>query len=228
VDNDVKGIYVMEFPHGFWWNFSFNMAQGGRFAYYYPDRPPREELRDYAFGYYGPIAGPLMFEYHQMLADNLEISYRAAGGDATEGDLNWLADQRKLLERAAFLAQDDPVVSYRLKKLLGALEIATLWGGGRRFQKAAQAAFEKFEKREATKKEVEVAVVAAREYLDKLLLRAAEVESAYPGVTQSEWIKSWWTDRTVKGELDAIEKKLQGLKPAEKSKKPAHVAGTAE
>lgn len=62
VSRGVPGTYVLQYPHGFWWNFSFNLGMAGLYPYYYPERRPREELRQYARRYFGQKAGALLAE----------------------------------------------------------------------------------------------------------------------------------------------------------------------
>ena len=58
VNHGVSGHLTLQYPHGFWWNFSFNLAAAGRYAYYYPARGPREQLRRLRAGVFRGRSGP--------------------------------------------------------------------------------------------------------------------------------------------------------------------------
>jgi hypothetical protein len=229
VEQKVRGHFVLQYPHGFWWNFSFDMKMGGLFGYYYPNRAPREELRDYALRYFGPQAGPLLHELFVLMGSNgernLEISYRASRGEASDADMEALRAWDQMMERAAFLAREDAVASYRVAKLRGGHAIVMRWAQGQRVRLEAEAKFEAYRKGEAARGEVEKALADARVYLEDLLAEAACLEERCPGVMEAKWLKSWWTERTVGQRLNAIEREVLGQEAEAKSAKPDHVAG---
>lgn len=229
VEHKVKGHYILHYPHGFWWNFSFNNKMGGLHGYYYPNRTPKEELRDYAMHYFGPNAGPLLYEYFEMMGsvgeNNLEVSYRASRGEAKDSDMHAIREWDKMLERAAYLVRDDAVYAYRVAKQRATHEVLALWGQGQKPRKDAEEAFAKFEKGEAKKKDVMEAIAKAREAYDHLVSRCKEIELQFAGVIEAEWLDSWYGHRHSKGPLDGLEKKLEGRKGSPKSARPDHVAG---
>ncbi len=210
LDRKFPGHFVLEYPHGFWWNFAFNLGEAGKYAYYYPNRAPVDELRDYAMTYFGPKAGSLVTEYLMMFAanENLDISYRASRGEATDGDVEWLRTMEELRKRAVALAGDDPVVSYRLGKLGAAPQFFLEWGPSRRKVTDADQAFKDFQEGKAAADEVRKRIKNARELSDQLKTKAEAIEAAYPGAMTAEWFAGWYLDRLFKGPLDGLEKKL--------------------
>jgi hypothetical protein len=36
VRQGITGAYVLQYPHGFWWNYAFNLSAAGLYSYYYP------------------------------------------------------------------------------------------------------------------------------------------------------------------------------------------------
>jgi hypothetical protein len=214
VEHGLKGTYVLQYPHGFWWNYSFDLAAAGIYPYYFPNRPPRDQARDYATNYFGPEAGPLLATFFEMLGDtaNLDISYRASRGEATDSDLLWLRDAGKMLTRAAMLTRKEKTYAYRVAKLNAGHEILVRWGGGLKRLKEAQAKLADFEKGRATKQDVQAGIDAARHFSDDLVAEAEKVEKKYPGVTSAEWLQSWYINRVFLEPLKKVEGKLESEK----------------
>jgi hypothetical protein len=227
VEHNARGTYVLHYPHPMWWNCSFTLGEAGRQSYYYPDRSVRESLRDLAMSYYGPKVGPLADEYLCMLGsnENLENSYRASVGDAKDDDLKWFAEMRVLMNRMQMLAADDEVTSYRVAKLGSSLELITKTGTVQRGLADAKAAMEQWREGKAKADDVQTTIAAARAYGKEVRAMGDRLEAAYPGTAAGEWLESWTINRVLYAPLDKLEKELKGEAPAEKSAKPAHVAG---
>jgi len=227
VEQGITGQYVLQYPLGFWWNLSFTLGEAGKFAYYYPDRAPLDELRDYALTYFGPKAGPLVAEYLWMLGanENLEKSYRACRGEADEGDMEWFRSMEELRKRAETLAGEDPVVAYRMAKLGAAQRFLLTWGDSRRKVMDAEKAYEEHLAGTITGEDMRARIAEARAPFDDLMDLAASLEAQYPGTLTAEWLESWYLNRTFRGPLDVLEKKLDGETDIQRSAKPDHVAG---
>lgn len=208
VTNHITGTYALQYPHGFWWNFAFNLAEAGRYAYYYPDRRPTDELQDYALTYFGPEAGPLLVEYFRMLADDLEISYRPSRGEGRASDIDQLHKGGELLKRAVAAAKSDTTFLRRVKKLQANHQMLLRWAQGVSFRERARGKFDALQKGDATRDEVGKLIGEGRTYARNLIDDAAKVEKANPGVISAEWLESWYVNRVLLGPLTELEKKL--------------------
>lgn len=215
VEQGITGAFVLEYPFGFWWNNAFNIRMAGLHPYYYPERGPRGELRDFALRYFGPRAGPILAEYHEMLGsrENLEISYRASRGEATDGDMEWLREMNTMIERAAAVAGGDPVIAYRVSKLALGMEMLLDLGPSRRLVMDAELALKEYRRGAAPRETVEEKARAARARMEELAAAAERRAAADNGVIADRWIRSWTIDRTYRGALDRIDKELQGNGP---------------
>lgn len=211
VEHGMTGSLVLEYPFGFWWSNSFNVRMGGLYPYYYPNRDPRSEVKDYALRYYGPRAGPLVDEYLLMLGsnENLERVYRASRGEADDWDVIWLNDVRAMLVRAAQLAADDPVCSYRLSKLSSGLDMLIHLGGSRRTVQDIEKAVVEVKEGRAKKADVEKQIAEARKVTADLVSHAETLGARNDGVADAEWLKSWTINRTYTDRLDQAEKTLK-------------------
>lgn len=227
VDTGVAGHYVLQFPHGFWWNQAFSVGAAGKYAYYYPERTPEAELRDYALTYFGDRAGPLILEYLQMLGadENLERSYRTCDANANKGDMDWFRDLGELRARAATLASGDPVVSYRLAKLGAAPEFLSEYGTVRWKVTEIERLYTATQLRKATVGEVRKRLDDLRALLARLKDQAADLEARYPGTLAGEWVANWALNRVLGGPLDALENKLEGRPDGPAPARPPYVAG---
>jgi len=227
IDHNITGHYVLHYPHGFWWNFSFTMGEAGKYAYYYPERAPKEELHDYALTYFGPKAGPLVAEYLLLLGsnENLDRSYDASNAGADEGDMEWFRSMEQLRLRAADLAAGDPIVSYRIKKLGSAPALLGEWGDGRQKVADAQKLFDDFQAGNATKEDVRKKITDLRSWKEGLKTSAEALAAECPGTLDAEWVDGWYGNRIITSPLDALEKKLDGQAEEKKAERPDHVAG---
>jgi len=209
VEHGVTGALVLEYPFGFWWSNSFNIRLGALYPYYYPKRDPRSELRDYALRYYGPKAGPLLAEYYEMIGsnENLEKTYRAGRGEAEDWDLIWLKEMRAMISRAAQLAADDPVHSYRISKLADATDMLIRLGSSRlkivEIEKVVADC-------EADKEEVKKKISDARAMIADLLSHAEKLAAADNGIMDGDEFGGWIIGRTFTGALDRAERALRG------------------
>lgn len=208
VTNKIRETLTMQYPHGFWWNYSFNLASAGRHAYYFPDRNPRDELRDYALSYFGPDAGPIVHEYFQKLSGDLDVSYRASRGDGTAADIKWLQTNGQLLRRAVTAAGKDKTFVYRAKKLRASHQMLVRWGNGKRYLQQARAQFDALPNGKITHEDVIKPIEAGRAYAKDLLAQVARTEKEFPGTTSAEWLESWYVNRVLLAPLAEIEKKL--------------------
>ncbi len=229
VRQGVTGALVLEYPAGFWWNNAFNVRAGAIHPYYYPDRDPRWLVRDYARHYFGPKAGPLLEEYFLMLGDNanLEASYWTSRGEAREGDERFLAEMRRILDRAAKLAEGDPACAYRVDKLIRTMEMMRRIGGCRSRTTAAGQAVEraagakapkKAAAKEAARAAAGKAIAEARSYFDDVVAHAKAEGEKKDGVVDGGWVESWTVTRVYRAKLDELEKKLAGEAPADPAK----------
>jgi len=114
----------------------------------------------------------------------------------------------ELRKRAAVLAADDPVVSYRLAKLGAIPQFYLEWGTSRRKVTDAEQAFKDFQAGKATADDVRRRIKDARDLAEQLKAKAKAIEADYPGTMTAEWVGDWHVGRLFKGPLDAIEKKL--------------------
>ena len=89
----------------------------------------------------------------------------------------------------------------------------------------AKAAMEQWREGKAKADDVQTTIAAARAYGKEVRALGDQLEAAYPGTAAGEWLESWTINRVLYAPLDKLEKELKGETPAEKSAKPAHVAG---
>jgi len=213
VEHGMTGALVLEYPFGFWWNNSFNVRMGGLYPYYYPNRDPRSELKDYALHYYGPKAGPLMSDYLLMIGsnENLEKTYRASRGEADDWEVNWFKDARKMLSRAAELAADDPTYSYRISKRASGLDMLIHLGASRQKITDIEKAVADVKEGRAQKADVEKQIAEARTLIADLISHAEKLGSLNDGVMDQDWMKGWTINRTYTDPLDRDEKLLQSM-----------------
>jgi hypothetical protein len=205
-EHGVTGALVLEYPFGFWWENAFNVRLGGLHPYYYPKRDPKSELRDSALNYYGPKAGPLLAEYYEIIGsnENLEKTYRASRGESDDWEVGWLKDLQGMIRRAAQLASDDPVYSYRISKQDSAMEFLIELAPLRR--KITD--IEKAVADGAKKEDVEKQIAEARTMIADLIAHAEELGARNDGVMDADWMKGWTINRTFTDPLNAAEKKL--------------------
>lgn len=211
VQRGASGHLTLQYPHGFWWNFSFNLAAAGQYSYYYPERRPREQLKDYAMTYFGADAGPIVDEYLAGLGDNenLEASYRASRGDAKLDDLRKLRSFQEIADKAAAAASADPVYSRRILNLAKAMEYLRRLGPARSHVIKAEQAMKKHAAGTVDADEVVRLISAARSYIRELENRADRLEASIPGVMDAAWMRSWTLNRTMNGPLDGVEKQFK-------------------
>jgi hypothetical protein len=215
VTNKITGTYALQYPHGFWWNYGFNLAQAGRYPYYYPNRRPTEELVDYATNYFGAEAGSILVGYFQMMSNDLEISYRPSRGEGRNGDVQELKRAAEFVNRAVEAAGNDKTYSRRAKKLQACHRVLMRWAQGVSFRERAKARFEQMQKGTATREDVIKDIEAGRVYAKNLLAYAAQIEKANPGTIEAEWLESWYLNRVLLGPLTELEKKItSGEQPA--------------
>lgn len=210
VEHGVAGHLVLEYPFGLWWNNAFNVRLGGLHSYYYPERTPEAELKDFALGYYGEKAGPLLAEFYHMLGStqNLERTYRASRGEADEWDRVWLEEMRSMIRRAASLAEEDAVHAYRVSKLDAAFDMLQRMGDSRLKVNAAVEAAEKLKSGEGSAAEVRNLISEARLQAEDVLKQALEQAAREDGTMDGEWIKGWTIERTLLNPLNEAEKDL--------------------
>jgi hypothetical protein len=210
VGKAVREHYILQYPHNFWWNYSFDLAEAGLYSYYYPKRKPREQLQDYISQYFGKKSAPLLAQFFARLAEDLELSYRASRGDGSIPLRKQLDELRKMI-REAQAVEKEPPYSYRLGKLLASHDMLRKWGGGLSHLKKAEAKLVEFEKQKGGREEVQEAVDFVKTYARELLDMAAAVEKKYPGVMQAEWLENWYVKRTLLEPLARLEAKLPKL-----------------
>ena len=210
VEHGMTGALVLEYPFGFWWNNSFNVRMGGLYPYYYPSRDPRSELKDYAFHYYGPNAGPLMAEYLTMIGsnENLEKTYRASRGEANDWEVGWFKAARGMLSRAAELA-GDAVYSYRISKRASGLEMLIHLGSSRQKIIDIEKAVADFKEGTVEKADVEKQIAEARTVIADLISHAEKLGALRDGVMDTDWMKGWTINRTYTEPLNRAEKALK-------------------
>lgn len=212
----VCGAFVLEYPQGFWWNNAFNIRVSSIYPYYHPERDPDSELRDYAFRYYGPKAGSLVYEYLLTTGGNkhLESSYRASRGDAIPEDMVFLGRMQALLKRAADLARDDPTYAYRVHKLGVGLELLLHFGPGRGKVVEAEKAAEAFVEGKGTAEDARKKIAEARAFADEVIAHARKLETENPdsGTMDADWVKGWAIGFGFNGRLANAEKKLPAAK----------------
>ena len=207
VEHGVKGALVLEYPFGFWWENAFNIRMGGLYPYYYPKRDPKSELRDFALNYYGPKAGPILAEYYEIIGDNanLEKTYRASRGESDDWEVGWLKGMQAMIRRAAQLAADDPVYSYRISKLDSAMDMLVHLGSSRRKITDIEKAVADGGKKE----DVEKQIGEAKIMIADLIAHAERLGALNNGVMDADWMKGWTINRTFTDPLNAAEKKLR-------------------
>lgn len=210
IEQGVTGAFVLEFPFGLWWNNSFNVRLGGIYPYYYPNRDPVSEIRDYALHYFGENAAALMTEFYLMLGDNnnLEKCYRASRGEAEEGDVKFLKELSLILKRCLQLASNDKANSYRVQKLNACFDFLIFFAPTRREIREIEKRSQIDLKDESHKTELKEKIASARKTIGDILQKSAALEKKYPGVMDADWMKSWMLNRTYVTPLDKVEKRI--------------------
>jgi len=213
VQRGASGHLTLQYPHGFWWNYSFNLAAAGQYSYYYPGRPPREQLKDYAAAYFGPDAGPIVEKYLGTLGDNenLDASYRAGRGEATADDLRRLRELHKLLKDAGEVASGDQVYAYRVSKLAAALEFLVRLGPARITLTSAERAMADYKAGKGERHIVLQAIAAAGSYVEELKDRADRLSTSLPGIMDAEWMQGWILQRTLTGPLNKVAEQFKAV-----------------
>lgn len=113
---NVKSVYMLMYPKGYWWNHSLNGYIAGR-AYYDVSIDPFSEIDDYALHYYGKDAGPLIAAYYKQWATDIDLNYRVRDNSRPE-DRAMLAEQRKKwIDPAIEAAKNDKIYAYRVGKV---------------------------------------------------------------------------------------------------------------
>jgi hypothetical protein len=208
VSNNLVGTYVLQYPHGFWWNYAFDLGVAGRYPYYYPAQKPAAQLRDYVLNYFGPAAGPVLLDYFQALSDDLDVSYRASRGDANERDYQELQRLAGTLRRALALCQGGPPYAYRVRKLQASHRILTRWSTALRHVRGIKQKYQELQDNRAARAEVDKAIAAAKVYASRVLEETAQAEKQFPGTATAEWLESWYVNRVFRGPIKEIETKL--------------------
>jgi Domain of unknown function (DUF4838)/Glycosyl hydrolase family 67 N-terminus len=114
--NHIDSVYMLMYPAGYWWNHSLNGYIAGR-CFYDVSLNPFDEIRDYAFHYYGVNGGPLVAQYYTEWAKQIDLSYRVRG-DARKQDRVMLATQRtNLINPAVSAVKNDKLFAYRVAKV---------------------------------------------------------------------------------------------------------------
>lgn len=211
VTNKLVGSYVLQYPHGFWWNFAFDLAVAGQYPYYYPQRKPQMQMRDYVTNYFGPQAGPLLQEYFQALANDLDVSYRASRGDANPRDLQELKRLAGMIKQALSASADDEVFAYRVRKLQAAHRIISRWGSGQQHTRTVKEKLEGYQAGRGTREEMEKAFAAAEVYAANVLGEAADQERKFPGTVSAEWLEGWYVNRLVRNPIKEAERRFAGV-----------------
>lgn len=226
VARGTSGHLTLQYPHGFWWNYSFNLAAAGQHGYYYPSRLPREQLKDYAAACFGPAAG-LVEEYLATLGDNenLETSYRAGRGEATPDDMQRLRRWQGLLQDAARAAAGDEIYTRRVAKLAEAMEFLLQLGLARSTVANAENILKSFKAGNAEHGEVVQTVSAARARIADLEARADRLGRTVPGIMDAQWVRDWTIKRTLSGPLDQVDREI---KPAAAAPATASAPSAAE
>lgn len=215
VEHGASGHLTLQYPHGFWWNFSFNLAAAGQYAYYYPGRLPRNQLRDYAMTYFGPKAGPVLAEYLEKLGANehLETSYRAGRGEASSADMHWLAAMSEMIRRAASLVEGDTDHAYRVSKLAAGMNVLLRLGPGRQKVLEAEQRVADYQQGKCRRADVEQGIADARAFVADWMSLVGNVDASTPGVVAPDWFEGWLLGRTFSGPLDRLEKTVAASGP---------------
>ena len=211
VNHSVTGAFVLEFPFGFWWNNAQNVRLGGIYPYYYPERDPQSEIRDYALNYYGPKAGPILSEFLLMAGDNsnLDRVYRLARGEGDDWDVIWLSDMRTMIARAKQLTAKEPVCAYRVSKLDMVMEMLADLGSSRNKIIEIEKAVAEPNLDDARKDEIRKRIADARRMCDDLLAHAQRLADLNIGIADGEWFQNWMIGRTFTNPLKEAEKRLK-------------------
>ncbi|MDH7480654.1 MAG: DUF4838 domain-containing protein [Armatimonadota bacterium] len=116
LSSGVKGVYVLHWAKGYWWNHGLNSYMAGR-CFYDVSLDPYDLIRDYAVYYFGENAGPLLSAYYTQWATNIDLPYHVRDG-TSESDRKLLAEQRRLwINPAVEAVKDDPLLSHRVGKV---------------------------------------------------------------------------------------------------------------
>jgi hypothetical protein len=116
LEKGIDSVCLLLWSPGFWWNHGLNAYLAGQ-CFYDPARDPFVLIQDYALHYYGPAAGPLLGQYYEQWARDVDLAY-AIRGDSLPKQWKMLADQRKnFIAPAVAATQGDPVLTARVARV---------------------------------------------------------------------------------------------------------------
>lgn len=75
LDRGIDSVCVLMWPPGCWWNHGLNGYLAGR-CFYDASVDPFEAIGEYALGYFGRDAGPLLAAYYNQWAREVDLAYR--------------------------------------------------------------------------------------------------------------------------------------------------------
>lgn len=201
LDKQIDAIYMLMWPKGYWWNHSFNNYMAGR-CFYDASLAPREVLRDYAMSYYGPDAGPLILDYYEQWADEINLPYRVKD-DSQASDRAMLAEQRrKWIDPAVAATENDPVYAHRVGK------VAILHDAAERLTEAHRMHDEIEHLRSNQKWEEATALLdEAKTYTDGVIAHIASIAELDQGLIDRNEVPAFMT-LTIKGWIEREEQAI--------------------
>lgn len=113
---NVDSVYMLMWPPGYWWNHSLNGYIAGM-CFYDASLDPYQVLEDYALSYYGKEAGRLIGRYYEQWSRNVELAYRVKDDAALRHRAMLMAQGRELIDPAVEIVKQDPLLSYRVRKV---------------------------------------------------------------------------------------------------------------
>jgi hypothetical protein len=213
LEKGIDSVCMLTWSPGFWWNHGLNGYLAGQ-CFYDASLDPFKLIQDYAVNYYGPAAGPLIGQYYEQWAREVDLAYCLRGNSLPK---NWkmLADQRKnWIDLAVAGVKGDALLSARVARVekLHALAERMCEGHRRRYQ--VQWLREKGEFEQARKKLDE-----ARIYAESVLYWFYALADLDQGLIERKDI-AWFPTIAVRGWVDAEAKaianksrKVEGPKP---------------
>jgi hypothetical protein len=116
VEHNADSIYMLMWSPGYWWNHSLNGYLAGRCFYDFTS-DPFAGIRDYALRYFGPEAGPLLGDYYDQWAREIDLAYRVKDYSQPVHRAMLAEQRRKWIDPAVEAVKGDAVLAHRVGKV---------------------------------------------------------------------------------------------------------------
>lgn len=116
IERKIDSAYMLMWSPGYWWNHGLNGYLAGR-CFYDASIDPFDEIKEYAVDYFGKDAGPLLADYYDQWAREIDLAYRVRDGSRDEDRAMLARQRREWIDAAVVLVKSDAVLSHRVGKV---------------------------------------------------------------------------------------------------------------